>query len=95
MNTAVTKPTPKLPNRPQRRFVQQNTWFISRDGKRAFALVDKTGRFNEEGVYSTTQVTLLEYLKHVPIFLGIDEFWGMIDDGRLVEYIDTIRPVAL
>lgn len=91
----LTKPTPKLPNRPQRRFVQQNVWFKNRNGQRSCVVVDKTGRFDDEGLYRTTQVTLLEHLKHAPIFLGIDEFWDMIDEGRLVEYIDMVRPAAL
>lgn len=86
MTATTLKTTPTVPN-PKRRFVQQLTWYISKDGRRTFVVVDKTGRFNDAGLYATTQVTLLELLSHSPIYLAIDEFWAMIDEGKLVEYV--------
>ena len=94
MTQTLTK-TPDLPAIPARRFVQQHTWFTSKDGRRSFVLVDKTGRFTDKGIYATTNVTLLEHLKHAPIYLTLDEFWAMIDEGKLIEYVDTGRTATI
>lgn len=87
----------------QKRFVQLFTWWFSANGQRHFCVVEKFGKMVNEKVaggtsegYKTTQVKLVEHLNPNPINYAIEDFWDLVDRGKLTEYIPgvTIIPDA-
>ena len=79
------------------RTVQLYTWWVTPSGKRQFCVVEKTGKNVDEPsaggtkkVYQTTAVKLLERLNPSPVIHEMKDFWKLVDDGKLMEYIPGV-----
>lgn len=66
------------------RFVTLYTWYRSASGTRSFCVVEKLGK-GTGADYRTTDVKLVEHLKHETILYDVEEFFALIDAGHLVE----------
>ncbi|MVM39448.1 hypothetical protein GO730_20790 [Spirosoma sp. HMF3257] len=84
-----------------KRFVHLYTWWITPKGTRQFCLVDKFGKFVDEAapgskvsVFKTTQVKLIETLNPNPVNYSIEDFWDLVDRGKLIEYIPNVTTAS-
>lgn len=68
------------------RTVALHTWWKA--GERTFCVVAKAGKDAGNG-YRTTTITMLEHLNPAPIHRAIDEFWQLVDAGKLTEVIPS------
>ncbi len=66
-----------------KRFVQLWTWYEDRKGRR-FCVVEKSGRFDANGIYRTTTVSVLEYLSNWPQQIQVDVFWQYVDQQKFI-----------
>ena len=70
----------------EKRTVALYTWWKA--GDRSFCVVGKVGKDAGQG-YRTTAITMLEHLNPKPIERAIEEFWQLVDAGKLTEVIPS------
>ena len=56
--------------------------------------MDEDADGGKVSIYRTTQVKLIETLNPNPVNYAVEDFWDLVDRGRLVEYIPGVTVIS-